>query len=168
MPNYLERIYAAGAWTNPERRPGMAAPARIPGVILPPVLPLDHETLQERSGPIATTVQSEAQDLIRQEAAPTPRQTGYLRETMFSKPEPTPLESKSLSAPRMTIATPQSQPAISSVDEAGKPANLANPSTEKVSRATESAPKASGYASKDKEGLIRRMLSFQSSHIGIG
>jgi hypothetical protein len=160
MPNYLERIFAAGARTAPEKKPGMPAPPRIPGVMLPSGLHLDQERSPEqpavtRSGPIATSLPSGAPDLFRHETPPIPRRATNPGRTASSQPEPMPrLKSLAINAPRMRIAGPQSQPAGSSLDEAR--ATSATESTERDFRATVSGPKGSwGMASKGREAFPR-------------
>ena len=157
MPNYLERIFAAGARTAPEKKPGMAAPPRIPRVMLPSGLHFDQERSPEQpavtqSDPIATSLPSGAPDLFRHETPPIPRRATNPGRTASSQPEPMPrLKSLPLNAPRMRIAVPQSQPVVSSHD---KPeATSATESTEEDSRATVSGPKGSGKASKGKEAF---------------
>jgi hypothetical protein len=165
MPNYLERIFAAGARTTPEKKPGMAASPRIPGVIFPSVLHLDQETSHEepavtQSGQLATSLPSEVPDLFRQEAPQIPKQTSNPRGTASSKAEPIPRhESLPINAPRMRIASPQAQPAVSSLDEAGATTTSATGSSEQASLITISGPKASGNATKGKKTFPSRGLS---------
>jgi hypothetical protein len=153
MPNYLERIFAAGARTASETKPGTVAPPRIPGVMLPSVLHLDDETSPEQaaaaqSSSIATSLRSGASDLLLQEAAQTPGQTSNLGRTAPSNPEVvSSRESLPISTPPVRIAEAQSQPGLSSLAGARGTTSRVAGSAERKSPATLTDRKMSGKAS---------------------
>jgi hypothetical protein len=157
MPNYLERISAAGARTRPEVKPVMAIPPRIPGAMLGSVLHLDRETFAEQpavdqSDQRPTNLPFEGKAFSVQETPHIQRKTSNPSRTASAASDPMPQsDSLPVDAYRRQSIFAESQPAVSSADEALQITSSATESPERDRRKTGNASRRDGKAPHSEE-----------------